>query len=195
MDISFISIVYACTCTSFHVFSSIQDCVWCQRSTCHSGRCEGKDYLYCLHVTDDRCYSSIFVKDIPAFSKHLYIYIWHVWVIDILKMMKKKMYEIFYLVHVVDTCIDEILMIGLKAFMLLKSTCVLLFFSFQNLPRLSSWPWPMEVQEWGRCWKSVDPKPSYRYIHLTHRYHTYKPLRCTMEVRNSIERHMLHILQ
>lgn len=90
MDISFISIVYACTCTSFHVFSSIQDCVWCQRSTCHSGRCEGKDYLYCLHVTDDRCYSSIFVKDIPAFSKHLYIYIWHVWVIDILKMMKKK---------------------------------------------------------------------------------------------------------
>lgn len=48
------------------------------------------------------------------------------------------MYEIFYLVHVVDTCIDEILMIGLKAFMLLKSSCVLLFFSFQNLPRLSS---------------------------------------------------------
>lgn len=35
-------------------------------------------------------------------------------------MMKKKMYEIFYLVHVVDTCIDEILMKGLKAFMLLK---------------------------------------------------------------------------
>lgn len=84
---------------------------------------------------------------------------------------------------------------SLKAFMLLKSTCVLLFFSFQNLPRLSSWPWPMEVQGWGRCWKSVDPKLSYRYIHLTHRYHTYKPLRCTMEVRNSIERHMLHILQ
>lgn len=108
---------------------------------------------------------------------------------------EKKMYEIFYLVHVVDTCIDEILMIGLKAFMLLKSTCVLLFFSFQNLPRLSSWPWPMEVQEWGRCWKSVDPKLLYRYIRLTSRYHTYKPLRCTMEVRNSIERHMLHILQ
>lgn len=108
---------------------------------------------------------------------------------------EKKMDEIFYLVHVVDTCIDEILMIGLKAFMLLKSTCVLLFFSFQNLPRLSSWPWPMEVQGWGRCWKSVDPKLSYRYIHLTHRYHTYKPLRCTMEVNNSIERHMLHILQ
>lgn len=25
-------------------------------------------------VTDDRCYSSIFVKDTPAFSKHLYIH-------------------------------------------------------------------------------------------------------------------------
>lgn len=26
------------------------------------------------NVTDDRCYSSIFVKDTPAFSKHLYIH-------------------------------------------------------------------------------------------------------------------------
>lgn len=90
------------------------------------------------NVTDDRCYSSIFVKDIHAFSKHLYIHDMYELVIDILKMMKKFFYEIFYLVHVVDTCIDEILMIGLKAFMLLKSTCVLLFFSFQNLLRLSS---------------------------------------------------------
>lgn len=35
------------------------------------------------------------------------------------------------MVHVVETCIDEILMKGLKAFMLLKSTCMLLYIVFQ----------------------------------------------------------------
>lgn len=45
--------------------------------------------------------------------------------------MKKKMYEIFYLVYVVDICIDEILMKGFKVFMLLKVDVCCYFLVFK----------------------------------------------------------------